>query len=135
MLGNGIEYIHSYAFANCGQLTDFYCFAEIIPNTSSYAFDNSYINYATLYVPSGSVDTYKDTYPWSGFKDKVAIETVKVKLNKTKVTLEKGKTLTLIATVYPTTLTDKSVTWTSSDKSVATVTSSGKVKGIKVLES
>ena len=35
--------------------------------------------------------------------------TDKVKLNKTKAYLEKGKTLTLKATVYPSSLEDKSV--------------------------
>ena len=54
-----------------------------------------------------------------------------VKLNLTEVTVNKGKTVTLKATVYPSTLADKSVTWKSSNKSVATVTTEGKVKGIK----
>ena len=54
-----------------------------------------------------------------------------VKIDKAEIVIEKGKTLTLKSTVYPTTLEDKSVTWKSSDKSVATVSSSGKVKGIK----
>ena len=54
----------------------------------------------------------------------------KVKLSKTKVTLETGKTLTLKATVSPEDLLDKSVTWTSSNKKVATVTSAGKVKAV-----
>ena len=54
-----------------------------------------------------------------------------VKLNKTKATIAKGKTVTLKATVTPSTVEDKSVTWKSSDKSVATVTSAGKVKGVK----
>jgi uncharacterized protein YjdB len=39
--------------------------------------------------------------------------------------------MTLTATVYPSKLEDKSVTWTSSNTKVATVTSEGKVKGIK----
>jgi len=54
-----------------------------------------------------------------------------VKLDKSEVTLEKGETMTLISTVYPSKQTDQSVTWKSSDKTVATVTSSGKVTGIK----
>ena len=37
----------------------------------------------------------------------------------------------LTATVYPSSLEDKSVTWESSDTKIATVTSDGKVKGIK----
>ena len=62
---------------------------------------------------------------------KVTIVGGSVSLNKSEAFIQKGKTVTLKATVTPTTLEDKSVTWTSSDKSIATVTSSGKVKGVK----
>ena len=75
-------------------------------------------------------DVYKAVEPWNKFKEIVGT-TAKVKLNKTKATLEKGNTLTLKATVTPSTLPDKSVTWKSSNTKVATVTSSGKVKGVK----
>ena len=54
-----------------------------------------------------------------------------VTLDKSEAFIKKGKTLTLTAKVYPTSLTDKSVTWKSSDKTIATVTSAGKVKGVK----
>ena len=54
-----------------------------------------------------------------------------VKLDKTEVVINKGKTTTLTATVSPSSLTDKSVTWKSSNTKVATVTSKGKVKGVK----
>ena len=54
-----------------------------------------------------------------------------VMLDQTEVTVKKGKTVTLKATVYPSTLADKSVIWKSSNTSIATVTAEGKVKGIK----
>ena len=54
-----------------------------------------------------------------------------VKLNLMEVTVRNGKTVTLQATVSPSTLEDKSVIWESSNTKVATVTSAGKVKGIK----
>ena len=41
-----------------------------------------------------------------------------------------GKSGTLKATVYPETLADKSVTWKSSNKKVATVTTAGRVKAV-----
>ena len=55
-----------------------------------------------------------------------------VELDKTEATILKGKTTTLTATVYPSSLKDKSVTWESSNTKIATVTSAGKVKGVKV---
>ena len=61
---------------------------------------------------------------------KAAKQTVKVKLNKTKVTLAKGKTVTLKATVTPSSANEK-LTWSSSNKKVATVSKKGKVKAIK----
>jgi len=60
---------------------------------------------------------------------KVTVGTIT--LNKSSVTVDQGKTVTLKPTVYPTSLEDQTVKWKSSDKSVATVTSAGKVKGVK----
>ena len=53
-----------------------------------------------------------------------------IKLNKTSATLKKGKSLTLKATISPSSANNKAVTWTSSNKKVATVTSKGVVKAV-----
>jgi len=50
-----------------------------------------------------------------------------ITLNETTKTLNVGETLTLSATVAPDDATNKNVTWSSSDSSVATVDSNGKV--------
>ena len=73
-IGNGIQYIRGLAFATCPNITDVTCFAENVPNTSSYAFSDSYIEYATLHVPSASVKAYKAEDPWQNFKSIVAID-------------------------------------------------------------
>ena len=57
------------------------------------------------------------------------IEVTSVALNKTSLTLEIGASETLMATVLPSNATDKSVTWTSSAQSAATV-ANGKITAI-----
>ena len=66
-IGTGIQKIGELVFANCSELTDVFCYAENVPNTNSNAFQDSYIDYATLHVPGASVNLYKSTAPWSGF--------------------------------------------------------------------
>ncbi|MBO4548454.1 MAG: Ig domain-containing protein [Abditibacteriota bacterium] len=61
-------------------------------------------------------------------KDKVPV--TGVSLNKTEVTLSKGGMVSLSATVKPSGATNKEVTWTSSDTSVAKVDSNGKVTAV-----
>ena len=55
-----------------------------------------------------------------------------ITLNKTNLTLLKGESETLVATVGPDNATDKTVTWSSFDDSIATVDQNGKVSGLKV---
>ncbi len=51
-----------------------------------------------------------------------------VKLNRTTLTLKKGKTYRLIATINPSNSANKRVTWKSGSKAIATVTYKGLVK-------
>ena len=67
-IGSGIKNIGFKAFATCTELTDVYCYAKSVPSTRSDAFADSYIEYATLHVPTTSIDAYKAAAPWSGFK-------------------------------------------------------------------
>jgi len=53
-----------------------------------------------------------------------------VSLNKTSVSLGMGGTETLTATIAPSNATNKNVTWTSSNASVATVSTGGKITAI-----
>ena len=68
----------------------------------------------------------------------VAVCTVKcvvpvegVSLNKSSVTIKKGKTFKLKAEIYPSDATIKDVTWSSSNKKIATVDKNGKVTAKK----
>lgn len=54
-----------------------------------------------------------------------------ITLNEGSLTVEKGDTRQLTATVTPDNAADKSVTWTSSDPAVATVSSSGLVTAVE----
>ena len=68
-IGDGIQTIGYNAFASCPELKDVYCFAGSVPNTTTTAFNDSYIEYATLHVPEESVQAYKEKAPWSNFKE------------------------------------------------------------------
>ena len=59
-----------------------------------------------------------------------AVKVTKLRMNKTSVDLLKGKTVQLKVTVTPSNATNKAVTWTSSNKKIATVTSNGLVKAV-----
>ena len=63
--------------------------------------------------------------------DPIAVESIT--LDKTTATVEEGATVTLTATVTPDTATDKTVTWSTSNEAIATV-SDGVVTGVKAGE-
>ena len=57
-----------------------------------------------------------------------------ISLNKTRLTLTRGDTAALTATVEPADATDRTVTWSSDDDAVATVDQKGKVVAVGVGE-
>lgn len=64
--------------------------------------------------------------------DLVRVKAQKISLNKTSITLKPGATAGLSATVTPSNTTDKAVTFTTSNKKVATVNNYGLVKAVGV---
>lgn len=63
--------------------------------------------------------------------NKKVVAVTSVTLNKTELSLKEGESETLTATVNPDNATDKTVTWITSNASIATVDASGKVTAIK----
>ncbi|MGI6488049.1 MAG: Ig-like domain-containing protein [Syntrophothermaceae bacterium] len=61
----------------------------------------------------------------------VTVPVTGVTLNKTSITLNEGQSERLTATVTPANATNKAVTWSSSNASVATVDGNGNVTGVK----
>lgn len=96
--------------------------ATVIPGALTYASVNP-VKAGTATITVTAVD--------GGFtatcKVTVKQHVESVSLNKSATTLYTDQVETLIATVGPSDASDKSVTWTSSDESVATVSSTGKI--------
>ena len=93
-IGSGINSIGKTAFASCPELTDVTCYAENVPSTYTDAFKDSYIEYATLHVPTSAVNAYKAADPWKNFKSVVAIggDTPETpKCEKPTISYENGK--------------------------------------------
>ncbi|MDE5586362.1 MAG: Ig domain-containing protein, partial [Muribaculaceae bacterium] len=59
----------------------------------------------------------------------ISVESITI--SKTELSLTEGDTATLTATIAPENATDKTVTWTSSDASIATVSADGTVTAVK----
>ena len=88
-------------------------------------YDMSVVGKQTVTVTVGDCTaTYQITV--------LPIEVSDITLSAKELTINKGKTSTLTATVSPDNATDKTVTWTSSDETVATVDAEGKVTAVKV---
>ena len=58
------------------------------------------------------------------------ITVAEIKLSQSTLSMKKGETAALTATITPENATDKSVDWTSSDTKIATVDSTGKVTAV-----
>lgn len=63
---------------------------------------------------------------------KVVQKAEQIEFKNAEATVDAGKTVQLTATVLPKNTDDKSVVWTSSDESVATVSKTGRVTGVSL---
>lgn len=98
------------AFYGCSSLSDIY-------------YDSSRSDWDSINIAEGN--------SWLTNATLHTIEPVtSITLNQTTASLKKGETLTLTATVAPSDAANKSVTWSSGNTSVATVTTSGVVTAI-----
>lgn len=70
-ISNSIEIIGNKAFSGCTSLTSIHCKATNPSPAAPYSevFDNSTYSSATLYIPRGSLDAYRENAIWSRFKN------------------------------------------------------------------
>ncbi|MBR4828879.1 MAG: Ig-like domain-containing protein [Muribaculaceae bacterium] len=117
--------------------------AELIPEEASTTinwcssdpsvatFDNKYINA----VSAGECDIIAECYGVraichvSVYEPEIVLPE-SVTLDKTEASLEVGAEMTLVATVQPENVTNPTLTWSSSNPAVATVTNNGLVKAV-----
>ena len=68
-IGSSVTYIGEWAFFNCSGLTSITVNATTPPVLEADIFDNT--NDCPIYVPSGSVDTYKAADGWSNLASRI----------------------------------------------------------------
>ena len=66
----GVTSIGNYAFSVCAALTTVTCLATTPPTMGGMVFNRCF-NLTTIYVPAGSVDTYKGASGWSDYAGKI----------------------------------------------------------------
>ena len=129
-LPESLTSIGEFAFANCRGLTRITVLSKTPPTGGRLMFDST--NNCPIYVPTASVDAYLNSQYWNDYSSRIfpadAVRVSSVSLNKNSLELPIGKSETLVATILPSNATNKSVTWSSNNTSVATVSSSGEVK-------
>ena len=81
----------------------------------------------TVTITATTANNKKDSYQ---FTIKKYIDINSVTLNTSNLELQKGGTYKLKATITPTNASEQAITWTSSNTNVATIDSSGTVRGV-----
>jgi hypothetical protein len=73
IIPSSVKTIGEEAFYECESLTEVYCLAKKVPETTSRTFNDATMKQATLYVQKGCKNIYKATAPWMYFKEIVEI--------------------------------------------------------------
>ncbi len=136
---SGLIYNADNEWKNCSEGIDLSADATAtVTNTTFENVDNNYgvWDEAVMTITEGNI-VYKvtassdeDSY---GDKEQIAVLATGITLDKTTAELEVGGKLTLAATLAPENVTDKTLVWTSSDETIATV-KDGEVTALKAGE-
>jgi hypothetical protein len=76
IIPNSVNSIGRYAFLFCRILTNIYCYAEQVPEINGHPFEEGFYSVysnATLHVPAGAIDAYKNAEIWKNFENIVAL--------------------------------------------------------------
>jgi len=136
---SGLIYNADNEWKNCSEGLDLS--AEATATVTNTTFENVDNNYgvwddAVMTITEGNI-VYKVTASSDGNsygdKEQIAVLATGITLDKTTAELEVGGKLTLAATLSPENVSDKTLVWTSSDETIATV-KDGEVTALKAGE-
>lgn len=103
----------------------------VCPYSSSASSSSSKSSTSSSSSSSSSKSTTSSSSSSSSNNKPSTVEVTEIKIDEDVGSMEEGKSKFLTATVTPDNASDKSVTWKSSDESIATVSSTGMINAIK----
>lgn len=109
--------------------TNFYL-SSSKPTRSGYTFlawSTSKTATSASYAPGKGVKINSNITLYAIWKKNATVNPTSVSLNYSSYTMNEGSTKQLTATIYPTNASNKSVTWSSSNSRIVSVSSSGKL--------
>ncbi len=157
-IGNGVAKIGDYAFSGCIELRDFSFGKEVAtigadafsdcgnmkiltshrqvpPVCASQALDDIDKFKCTLYVPSTSINAYKNAEQWKNFFHieaitAVAVPVISMSFDHYTLSLTQGEQQQIETTTLPSNATDPTLAWESDNVDVAMVSQFGNIVAI-----
>ena len=134
IIPSSVTKIGYQAFSGCFGLTSVTSLNPVPPTLVSDSFEQIVYKNVSLRVPDNSAEYYRKSDGWRNFFYILGINEIcpiDIEMELADVELTEGESTILKAVIAPENATDKSVTWSSSDSSVASVDATGKVTAIK----
>lgn len=132
--GRNVKTIGEEAFSDCSLVSTIISHATVPPVCGNQALADINPFTCRLLVPTGCTEPYSKAPQWEQFlaeENASDVPVISATLSQASITLTEGNDTRLQVELLPTTAADKTVTWSSSDTSIATVTADGTVKAVK----